>query len=162
MDANTVVAVCATVIAVASLGVSVSEARATRKHNRLSVQPLLGLTTTFPAGGTAGLRLSNSGLGPARITNTTLMVDGRSRGDFSRTSVDELRSDLSVQPHATTLGGHPFLDTGYQQFLLSVDSYDPSLHAEFRDLIERHLQIEIQYDSIYGGERFTAGYHRDR
>lgn len=112
MDANTVVAICATVIAVISLGVSVSEARATRKHNRLSVQPLLGLTTTFPVGGTAGLRLTNSGLGPARITNTKLMVDGKSRGDFSRPSVDELRSDLSVRPHATTLGGHPFLDTG--------------------------------------------------
>ena len=162
MDANTVVAICATVIAVASLGVSVSESRATRKHNRLSVQPLLGLTTIFPVGGTAGLRLTNSGLGPARITNTRLMVDGKSRGDFSRPSVDELRSDLSVRPHATTLGGHPFLDTGYEQFLLSVDPYDPSLHTEFRDLIERHLQLEIQYDSIYGGERFTAVYHWDR
>jgi hypothetical protein len=60
------------------------------------------------------------------------------------------------------LGGHPFLDTGYEQFLLSVDPYDPSLHTEFRDLIERHLQLEIQYDSIYGGERFTATYHWDR
>lgn len=159
MDASTIIAICATVIAVISVGVSVSEARATRKHNRLSVQPLLGLTTTFPVGGTAGLRLTNSGLGPARITNTKLMVDGTSRGDFSRPCVDELRSDLSVRPHATTLGGHPFLDTGYEQFLLSVDSYDPSLHTEFRDLIERHLQLEIQYDSIYGGERFTAAWH---
>ena len=60
MNANTVIAVCATVIAVASLGVSVYEARVARKHNRLSVQPLLGLTTRFPVGGTAGLRLQLS------------------------------------------------------------------------------------------------------
>lgn len=65
MNANTVIAICATVIAVASLVVSVSEARAARTHNRLSVQPLLELTTRFPVGGTAGLRLSNSGLGPS-------------------------------------------------------------------------------------------------
>ena len=48
MNANTIVAVCAVVIAAAALVVSVSEARATRKHNRYSVRPILKLTTTFP------------------------------------------------------------------------------------------------------------------
>jgi hypothetical protein len=43
MDASTVVAICATVIAVASLAVSVYQARATRRHNQLSVRPLLEL-----------------------------------------------------------------------------------------------------------------------
>jgi hypothetical protein len=38
MNANTVVAVCATVIAVASLAVSVYEARAARAQNRRSEQ----------------------------------------------------------------------------------------------------------------------------
>jgi hypothetical protein len=62
-----------------------------------------------------------------------------------------------ARPFSTT-----FLDTSYQQFQLSVDSYDPTLHNEFRDLIERRLQIQIQYGSIYGGERFTAVYPWDR
>lgn len=159
MNANTVIAICASVIAVASLVVSVSEARAARKHNRLSVQPLLGLTTRFPAGSTAGLRLSNSGLGPAKIIDTKLILDGARFGDWSRSSVDELRDELSVRPHTTTLGGQPSLDTDYEQFLLSVDSYDPSQHAEFRELIEHRLGIEIQYNSLYG-ERFTAIYGR--
>lgn len=43
MDASTVVAICATVIAVGSLVVSVSEPRATRQHYRLTVRPLLEL-----------------------------------------------------------------------------------------------------------------------
>jgi hypothetical protein len=43
MNASTVVAVCATVIAVVSLVVSVYEVAATRRHNRLSVRPLLEL-----------------------------------------------------------------------------------------------------------------------
>jgi len=162
MNANTVIAICATVIAVASLGVSVYAVWATRKHNRLSVQPLLGLATRFRVGDTAGLLLSNFGLGPAKITNTELTLDGDRIGDFSRPYVDKLRSRLSVRPHATTLGGHPFLDTDYEQFLLSVDSYDPSQHREFRELIEGHLKIEIQYESIYGGKRFTVVYPRDR
>jgi hypothetical protein len=58
------------------------------------------------------------------------------------------------------LGGQPFLDTDYDQFLLSVDSYDPTQHREFRELIEARLRLSIQYDSIYGGEGFTVVYPR--
>ena len=161
MNANTVIAVCGVVIAVASLGVSAYVAWATRKHNRLSVRPLLGLTTTFTVGATAGLRLRNSGLGPARITSSQLTYRGEQLGEFSKPHVDKLREDLYVRPHATTLGsGRPFLDTDYQQFLLSVDSYDPSDHGEFREVIEGRLRLEIQYESIYGGEGFTVVYPR--
>jgi len=157
VEASTVIAICATVIAVASLVVSVYEARATRAHNRHSVQPLLVLTTRFPIGGTAGLRLANSGLGPAKVIGTELILDGVRFGDFSRSSIDQLRDKLSVRPHATTLGGQPFLNTDYEEFLLSVDPYDPSQHREFRELIEHRLRIEIQYSSLYD-ERFTATY----
>src|SRR5512146_1058775 len=93
MDANTVIAICSVIIAVASLGVSAYVAWATRKHNRLSVRPLLGFTTTFPVGATAGLRLSNSGLGPARITNSQLTYKGKLLGEFSRTyGISRLRT----------------------------------------------------------------------
>jgi hypothetical protein len=42
VDANTVIAICSVVIAVASLAVSAYVAWATRKHNRLSVQRCWG------------------------------------------------------------------------------------------------------------------------
>jgi hypothetical protein len=42
--------------------------------------------------------------------------------------------------------------------LLSVDPYDRSEHREFRQLIEGRLRLEIRYESIYGGEGFTAVY----
>jgi len=158
VDANTVIAVCGVVIAVASLGLSAYVARATRQHNRLSVRPLLGLTTAFPVGATAGLRLTNSGLGPARIISSQLTFGDEQLGEFSRHNVDELRRRLAVRPHATTLGGQPFLDTDYRQFLLSVDPYDPSEHREFRQLIETGLRLEIRYESVYGGEGFTIVY----
>ena len=161
MNANTVIAACAVVIAVASLVVSVYEARATRAHNRHSVRPLLVFRTGFPVGGTAGLLLANSGLGPAKIIKTKLMLDGAEFGDFSKESIDELRAEhLRVKPHATTLGGQPVLDTDYEAFLLSVRSYDPDQHSEFSDLIEHRLGIEIVYSSLYG-ERTTAKYHME-
>ena len=80
MDASTVIAICGVAIAVVSLGLSAYVAWATRNHNRLSVRPLLGLTATFPVGATAGLRLTNSGLGPARIISSKLTSDGTQFG----------------------------------------------------------------------------------
>ena len=56
--------------------------------------------------------------------------------------------------------GQSYLDTDYHQFLLSVDSYDPSQHHEFRELIEGRLRLEIQYESIYGREGFKVVYPR--
>jgi hypothetical protein len=165
VDANTVIAICSVVIAVASLAVSAYVARATRKHNRLSVQPLLGFTTKFSAGDIAGLRLTNSGLGPARITKSMLTYDKEQLGEFNKTNVDRFRSrlkkhdHLTVRPHATTLGRQPFLDTDYQEFLLSIDPCDPSELGKFRQVIERRLRLEIWYESIYGGEGFKAFYY---
>ena len=167
VDANTVTAICGVAIAVVSLAVSAYVAWATRKHNRLSVLPVLEFTTTFPVGGTAGLRLTNSGLGPARVISSQLTYKGEEFGEFNKPHVDEFRrrlaerDHLTVRPHATTLGSQPFLDTDYQQFLLSVDPYDPSEHDDFRRLIEEgQLQLEVRCESIYRGKGFTAVYPR--
>ena len=67
-------------------------------------------------------------------------------------------ANLDPRPHATTLGGQPFLDTDYQQFLPCVEPYDPSEHDEFVRLIEGP-RLDIQCEFIYG-ERFTAHYPR--
>ena len=161
VDANTVTAICGVAIAVVSLAVSAYVAWATRKHNRLSVLPVLEFTTTFPVGGTAGLRLTNSGLGPARVISSQLTYKGEEFGEFNKPHVDDFRLGLTVRPHAATLGGRPFLDTDYQQFLLSVDPYDPSEHDDFRRLIEEgQLQLEVRCESIYRGKKFTAVYPR--
>ncbi|HEY6278376.1 MAG TPA: hypothetical protein VIX86_18825 [Streptosporangiaceae bacterium] len=161
MTASTVIAVCAVVIAGASLVVSVYEARAMRKHNRYSVRPLLELSMSFKAGDTAGLILGNYGLGPAAVTTSSLSFDGKLLGEFNESGVNEVRAVLSVRPSAVTLGGHPFLDTGYKRFLLSVQPYDPDQHREFYELIRHRLRVEIQYDSIYGGERFKVVHSPD-
>ena len=136
-----------------------------RGLGRAKAQPALGPAAagadhTFPTGATAGLRLANSGLGPARIISSQLTVDGKQFGEFNKPNADKLRKPLRVRPHVATLGGQPFLDTDYQQFLLRVDPYDPSEHGEFRDLIETKLRLEIRYESIYGGEGFTVVYPR--
>jgi hypothetical protein len=163
VDANTVIAVCSVVIAVVSLGVSAYVAWATREHNRLSVRPLLWLSTAFVSGTTAGLILTNSGPGPARIISSKLWFGDEELGEFNQPTVTEFKDRLKRErlldsrPHAATLGGHPFLDPGLQRFLLSVKDYNPDADGKFARLIEGQLRLEIQYESIYD-ERFTAIY----
>src|SRR5580700_8827749 len=155
MNASIVVAICATVIAVLSLAVSVYEARATRRHDRISVRPFLALRVGLRQGQVAGLQLTNAGLGPAAITKTVLTLDGESLGEFSELSVNELRSRLSIRPAAVTFR-KTILATDYDQFLLSVDPFDPTEHAEFADLFKHRLGMEIHYESLYGGEDYKT------
>ena len=50
MGADTIIAACATVIALVSVAVSVTEGRAARDHNRRSVRPILQIARhTTPA-----------------------------------------------------------------------------------------------------------------
>jgi len=155
MNASIVVAICATVIAVLSLAVSVYEARATRRHDRISVRPFLELRVGLRQGSTAGLQLINAGLGPAAITKTVLTLDGKPLGEFSEASVNILRGKLSIRPAAVTFR-KTILATGYDQFLLSVEPFDRTEHAEFADLVKYRLGMEIHYESLYGGEDYKT------
>ncbi|MEV4742517.1 hypothetical protein [Streptomyces sp. NPDC049555] len=156
MKAETVTAICAVVIAVASLVVSVYQTRAMRQHNRHSVRPILQLHRGWPAGGRAGIRLINSGLGPAVIVDSTLTVDGEVIGAWNEPSVDRVRERMTVRPSAVTFNEPEVIATDYKQYLLSVPSYSPQEHAEVADLINRRLALTIHYESLYGGESYTA------
>jgi hypothetical protein len=181
MDANiitTITAVCSIVTAVAALSVSVYQARATRIHNRHSVRPILKLSASFHRGDTAGgLRLTNVGLGPAAITKTILTFDGNQLGEFSESNVNVVREAMSKfpshRPSAKTLGsgGIRFLSKDYDEYILSVQTqggnggppipYDSKDHEAFCDLVRRRIQLEIHYESLYGGENFKV-IHRQR
>ena len=155
MNASIVVAICATVIAVLSVAVSVDEARATRRHNRITVRPFLELRVGLPQGGKAGLQLINAGLGPAAITRTVVSLDGQSLGEYGEESVNVLRSKLSVRPSAVTFR-KTLLAADYDQFLLNIEPFDRAEHAEFADLLRHRLGLEIHYESLYGGEDYKT------
>lgn len=157
MSADTIIAACATVIALVSVAVAVTEARAAREHNRRSVRPILQLRKEFPAGGRGGLRVTNVGLGPAAITRTELWLDGVLVGGTDREGTERVRENLpGPRPWAVSFGAGAFLAADYDQYLLSVGDYDPSKHGAFVDLIRNRLRIRITYDSLYGGESFTT------
>ncbi|MEV4657811.1 hypothetical protein [Micromonospora sp. NPDC049301] len=156
MDANTITAICATGIAVASLAVSVSQTRAVQEHNRRSIRPFLQFEYQRRTNGETGLRLRNVGLGPAVVTGTTLTLDGEDLGSWEEPTVNKLRRSLRGRPRARTLRLGMAIPTGYDELLLHLDNYDRNRDEWFWDLIRRRLLVQVHYDSIYGGEQFSA------
>jgi hypothetical protein len=148
LDPATVVAVCATIIALASLVVTIAQVRATHTHNRKSVRPVLQMGTSFGVGEQAGLGLRNVGLGPARIVRSSVRVRGKDFGEFSRESIDKVRATLRERPRVSTFQSGAYLGADYDGALLYVDNYDSDEHAELRHLVEDELEIEFVYESI--------------
>lgn len=156
MDASTVTAVAATAIASASFAVSISEARATRRHNRHSVRPALELRIRRNNGGNTGLRVCNFGLGPAVVTGTSVTLDGVHLGPWTRPVATALRASLAEWPHATIVRPAALLPAGTERPLLYVDDYDAARHGDLWEMLEHRLAFEISYESLYGGENFRA------
>ena len=156
VDANTVIAISATAIAVGSLTVSVTEARAARRHNRYSVRPLLQFRRTWGFDRPAGILLINYGLGPAIVTRTLVELDGEAVGRWDYATAEALRADLPRRPRATTfdIGGAIPVDEVAEVLVLS--EYDKRRHDDwFWDLVAHRLHFVVEYESLYG-ERFRA------
>lgn len=155
MDANTAIAVCATVIAVASLAVTIYQARATMLHNRHMLRPLLQLQIVLKPGERSGFRLTNKGLGPAIITSTRAWLDDLLVGPWQRSTAVRVRNNMNPLPRVATFQETFALEAGYEAFLVWTDDYNYETHAQLRRLVESRLDLEIRYESLYGGEDFV-------
>ncbi len=75
---NVVTTIATVVIAVAAVAVGIWQSLAARKHNRLSVRPLLvtevNCDTTLRG---FGVWIANKGVGPATVTDFRVLVDGK-------------------------------------------------------------------------------------
>ncbi|WP_426512000.1 hypothetical protein ACPPVO_16050 [Dactylosporangium sp. McL0621] len=156
MDANTVTAICATGIAVASLAVSISQTRAVQEHNRRSVRPFLQFEYQIVASGQSGMRLRNVGLGPAIVTATSVTLDGKHIGAWDEVTVNELRRPLRRRPYALTFHAGWALAAGYNELFMALDDYERSRDEWFWELLRRRLVVEVRYESLYGGEQFST------
>jgi hypothetical protein len=158
MASSDVVAVSGVVIAVTALAVSTYQSWLSRDHNRRSVRPVLELRVRFRPGGTAGLRLTNSGLGPAVLTATTVWLDGAPVGPFDQENSNRIRGDARPRPSAHTFSGRNVLATDYNDYLLSVADYDPMVdwHAEFATLVLERMTLEIHYTFLYEEKTWTV------
>ncbi|AVH55859.1 MULTISPECIES: hypothetical protein [Streptomyces] len=158
MNADTITAASATVIALGSLWVSYTQTRSSRLHNRQSVRPLLVMRRIKGWGeAKIGLQVINAGLGPAIVTHTVVRLDGQDIGQWDRHGHHRVTESLPVWPMVYSLRPGAVVLAGQSTFLLHFDEeFRESEHREFWDLITRRLVIEIHYESLYGGENFKA------
>lgn len=157
MKPEIMISVSATVIALASLWVSITESRSNRAHNRQSVRPLLQIRRVLNfEGRRTGIHVVNAGLGPAIVTRTTVRLDGEVVGEWDLNTYRRVTHGMPLWPKVSTLQqGVPVL-TGQVVYLLFLDDFDPDEHAWFWRLTSSRLSIEILYESLYGGENFRA------
>lgn len=156
MQAETVIAVAATIVALGSLWVSHSQSRAARVHNRQSLRPILQIRRVRNRQeGLTGLKVINAGLGPAVITATVVHWDGVVVGQWAREAWNlMLDSEEGVQKYALRQGSVVLV--GESTFLVRLDTDDPDRLLRFHDGIRYRLAIDIHYESVYGGEGFLV------
>ncbi len=78
MENNSILSLCAIIIALSALIVTVWQGIIMRKHNRLSVTPHIRIDHSYDSGvGMAKYVLKNSGIGPAIIVSLQLKIDGK-------------------------------------------------------------------------------------
>ncbi len=98
---ETWLAICATFIAILGLALSIWSAAQQRKHDRLSVKPILSIYFTSSEVG-YGWWLSNEGVGPARVAWFEVQVDGKVMNNW-----DDLLGALGASPETNYVFGIP-------------------------------------------------------
>jgi hypothetical protein len=157
MGVDSITAICAIIIALASLVVTVMEARTTREHNRQSVRPVLRIVRVKMHDDTrTGLKIENLGLGPAVILSTAIELDGKPIGAWNRKAFDLMVGTNKPLPNFSAIYDDAVIPAGSTQFLIFIDPFKERQDSWFWELIAHRLTLEVRYESLYGGENFTT------
>lgn len=157
LDVNSITAICAVIIALASLAVTLMEARSTREHDRQSVRPVLRIIRIKTHGDRrTGLKVENVGLGPAVILNTAVKLDGKPIGSWDRKAFDIMVGSNKSIPHFSALRDGDVIPAGGEQFIIFIDPFRERRHSWIWELVAHRLTLDVRYESLYGGENFSA------
>jgi hypothetical protein len=150
----------ALIVSTCALVLTITNASATRLHNRLTVQPRLSTFTnrnTDPLTGTTGfveVRLSNNGLGPAIIDTFTVLLNGKPTGvkspeDLYSVVVQTLGKKLVVTECQFGLLRNDYVLAKDETVTVAKILYQlpgpPELLKEFE-----RFHLHIAYKSAYG------------
>src|SRR6185369_3895956 len=152
MKPELIIAVCALVVSVISLGFTLWAQFAQRKHMRLSVRPVAAIPVADFEDRVA-VWFANKGLGPMRIRILTVR-------DAAATVHSDLLSHMpSLPPEVEWTNFHgrvdgAFLQAGKRLDLLLLEG-DPGNHAfsDARNSIRKalsNLTVHVEYEDFYG------------
>lgn len=168
MDATSVIAVAAVVVAVAALSVSVWEGVTSRKHNRLSVRPLLKIEFYNTDSHCLSACLYNNGLGPAVIDSNVVEIPDSTGG--YRLLADPLKLHDELEFDYVMLWGTDAGDFVAPQSCVTLMDFGEDLPFGSAPRLAVLGKLEgvtfvVDYSSLYGEHyrtkyRFTDGFLR--
>jgi len=160
MTTETLISLSAAAISLSAFGVALWQGYVTRKHNRLSVKPMLHFDLGM-IGGDFVLQLKNTGVGPALITNWHVTFSDETIGDNPNQIAINLLDELEVGH----LGGTVYLP-GRKQAMAPGDAYiimnindvgsDHEVESRIRNDVQ-WLKVTFEYESIYGEKYSVSG-----
>ena len=160
---NLVVSISTIVIACIALGISIWQGWATRLHNKLSVKPLLDITTFYSETEPfIGVVVENHGVGPAIIKDFIVYIDGQPA------IVDSVEAADKVYNATLSIGNeinywHPEGDSvlkqggGKEILWYRKEDWTTKGVEEFKETLS-HLSFKFIYESIYR-EEFEISTH---
>lgn len=150
------------IIACCALGLTIWQARITRKHNRLSVTPLLNVTKSRSMDDDEpyfALKLRNQGTGPAVIKSYSLLYKGKEVPVDKSTKYIDFIESLSKEfefKYSRLGAGYP-IASGQEIRLLSI--YLSELDSDIKNTVDefaRDIKVSIEYHSIYEDKVFVC------
>lgn len=155
MTTELLISFTATAISLSAFGVAIWQGYVTRRHNRLSVKPMLhfdiGMTETRLV-----LMLKNTGVGPAVIERFRVEINGEEIGQ----NPDQIVINLIDELEAAHLTGTMYFP-GIGQAMAVGDAYkviklrNSEKDEELFEVIKYAVNVTVEYKSIYG-EQFTV------
>lgn len=152
-DPSTIIAICAVVISVIGLGLALWTGYLTRKHNRLSVEPILDIySILLDDKQCLSLDLENNGLGTA-ILNTVKFhynnVEYNNMLDIIDTKKITYKYEISSF-HSSDDGTTISSNSKIRLYSIYVDSFEES--KPFLDLFFE-ISLSVDFKTMYGEKR---------
>ena len=154
MDPSTITSIASAVIALAALFVAVSEARATRRHNRLSVIPPLTVGCHNSIQKPQFLaEIENTGTGPAIVRDFRVFLDDEHHESFEAEAwlaiVDLLELPKEGIVAGLRIDKGEFIPPSKRMILLRYECDEELTNKQIRQAFQR-IRLEIDYQSVYG------------
>lgn len=154
LDANALVSFCVGLISLCALFLTIFEARATRKHNRLSLATRLTPGLVFDKDNPAFYsNVENTGIGPAIIKTYEVTIADRK---FTNEHIDWVVAldslGLPGEVNGMNFSIGEFIQPGKVYPLLSFASVDPEFDCKMMLNAIKKIEIQLKYESVYGDE----------
>lgn len=153
------ISVCAIIVAIFAFITSVCQAYFTRRHNKLSVKPILSVefNLAYKNDDDFGISLKNNGIGPAILKDLKVFVEGKLASNFSRDNWEKVFELIQIPKNweplisCTTIKPDYSISAGDKKQLLKINKkgLETNTLEDMRNFLKK-LKIQITYESIYG------------